>query len=71
MKSARARKRAPQTRRPGAHLDLVMVVVGAEESEEVDSAHDREHNPAGQDDRGIEPRVLRRDVGELRRIEET
>ena len=54
----------------GADLDLVMVVVGPEEAEQVEAADGRQGDPGRQDHVGVEPGVLGRDVAELGGVEE-
>ena len=44
----------------GADLDLIVIVIGPEDAQEIEAAHDREGDPARQDHGGIEPGVLRR-----------
>ncbi len=50
----------PEDEPARADLHLVVVVVGAEDAEQVEAANRREGDPARQDDVGVEPGVLRR-----------
>ena len=43
----------------GADLDVAVVVVGAEDAQQVEPTDERQGDPAGQDDLGVEPGVLR------------
>ena len=60
---------SPEDHPAGTNLDDVVVVVGAEETKQVEPADGGQHNPGRQDHLGIEPGVLRGDVAELGGIE--